>query len=72
MRTEDRELRTEDRGPKTEATALDKAKRPPGSVFGPRSSVESCDYCGAEALIWRKCKLICEQCGNIVKSCADL
>ena len=33
---------------------------------------ETCDYCGAEDLAWRKCKLICGRCGNIVKSCADL
>jgi hypothetical protein len=32
----------------------------------------SCDYCGAPRLIWRKCKLVCEGCGNINKSCADL
>jgi hypothetical protein len=39
----------------------------------PRTEIgDLCDYCGAEALIWRKCKLICEKCGNIVKSCADL
>jgi len=31
-----------------------------------------CDFCGAEQLVWRKCKLICEACGNINKSCADL
>jgi len=23
-------------------------------------------------LVWRKCKLICEACNNINKSCADL
>ena len=33
---------------------------------------ELCDYCGAERLVWRKCKLICEQCKQINKSCADL
>jgi hypothetical protein len=33
---------------------------------------ERCDYCGATALSWRKCKLVCGSCGNIVKSCADL
>lgn len=33
---------------------------------------ESCDYCGAEALTWRKCKLICGNCAQINKSCADL
>lgn len=34
--------------------------------------VESCDYCGAPTLVWRKCKLICETCHQINKSCADL
>jgi hypothetical protein len=33
---------------------------------------ESCDYCSSGRLTWRKCKLICEQCGQINKSCADL
>lgn len=33
---------------------------------------ESCDYCDSARLSWRKCKLICEQCGQINKSCADL
>jgi len=41
--------------------------QPDGRAIG-----ELCDYCGAESLTWRKCKLICESCGNIVKSCADL
>jgi hypothetical protein len=31
-----------------------------------------CDFCGMPKLTWRKCKLICEACGNINKSCADL
>ena len=31
-----------------------------------------CDFCGVPRLVWRKCKLICEACGNINKSCADL
>jgi hypothetical protein len=31
-----------------------------------------CDVCGVPALIWRKCKLVCENCGSINKSCADL
>ena len=35
-------------------------------------SGESCDYCGAMALEWRKCKLICANCRQINKSCADL
>ena len=33
---------------------------------------ECCDYCGAAQLVWRKCKLICEHCRQINKSCADL
>lgn len=33
---------------------------------------ESCDYCDSPSLTWRKCKLICEACGQINKSCADL
>ena len=33
---------------------------------------EACDYCSSPRLTWRKCKLICEQCGQINKSCADL
>lgn len=36
------------------------------------SGAESCDYCGAESLEWRKCKLICGNCRQINKSCADL
>ena len=38
---------------------------------GPAHGVP-CDYCGVEALAWRKCKLICGNCRNINKSCADL
>ena len=33
---------------------------------------EPCDYCGAVALEWRKCKLICANCRQINKSCSDL
>jgi hypothetical protein len=48
--------------------AVRNAARPPdGHVAG-----ETCDYCGAAALAWRTCKLVCRNCGNIVKSCADL
>ncbi len=32
----------------------------------------TCDYCGSARLEWRKCKLICENCKQINKSCADL
>ena len=37
----------------------------------PESLITSCANCGARMLD-RKCKLICEACGNINKSCADL
>ena len=33
---------------------------------------ETCDYCGSPTLTWRKCKLICDDCKQINKSCADL
>lgn len=36
------------------------------------SAAEVCDWCGATTVTWRKCKLICVSCGQIVKSCADL
>lgn len=36
------------------------------------SAAESCDYCGSRRLEWRKCKLICANCKQINKSCADL
>jgi hypothetical protein len=32
----------------------------------------SCDYCGSARLEWRKCKLVCSECKQINKSCADL
>ena len=35
-------------------------------------SAECCDYCGSERIEWRKCKLICAECRQINKSCADL
>jgi hypothetical protein len=31
-----------------------------------------CDYCASPRLQWRKCKLICADCHQINKSCADL
>jgi hypothetical protein len=44
---------------------------PPNSPDGPATG-ETCDYCGGPALTWRKCKLICDDCKQINKSCADL
>lgn len=39
---------------------------------GDHAAGETCDYCGADSLAWRKCKLICGNCSQINKSCADL
>ena len=49
----------------------DATRGAPGNVDGPAAG-ETCDYCGSPALTWRKCKLICEDCKQINKSCADL
>ena len=43
----------------------------PGVVIEPKST-ETCDYCGSARVGWRKCKLICDDCKQINKSCADL
>ena len=32
---------------------------------------EICDICGSDRTEWRKCKLVCLNCGSIVKSCSD-
>jgi len=37
-----------------------------------QATAEQCDYCGSSTLEWRKCKLICTNCRQINKSCADL
>lgn len=36
------------------------------------AAAEQCDYCGSVKLEWQKCKLICADCRQINKSCADL
>jgi hypothetical protein len=33
---------------------------------------DPCDICNSSRTVWRKCKLVCLDCGSIVKSCADL
>ncbi len=38
----------------------------------PAPATEACDYCGSPQLAWRKCKQVCEACGQINRSCADL
>jgi hypothetical protein len=42
------------------------------STVSPAATPELCEVCGAPALIWRSCKLVCTNCRSIVKSCADL
>ncbi len=36
------------------------------------TAAAACDYCGSVRLEWRKCKLVCSDCKQINKSCADL
>jgi hypothetical protein len=50
----------------TEAASPSEAPRLDSAALG------SCDYCGSAQLEWRKCKLICADCRQINKSCADL
>ena len=33
---------------------------------------EVCDVCGSASLMEIKCKVVCQNCGTILKSCADL
>jgi hypothetical protein len=35
-------------------------------------ATEVCDVCGSSRVIEIKCKLICQNCGTILRSCADL
>lgn len=44
----------------------------PEAVVMEARAAECCDYCGSPRLEWRKCKLICADCRQINKSCADL
>jgi hypothetical protein len=54
-------------------TALAPSSAHANNVDAPRTQpTESCDYCGSAQLEWRKCKLICTDCRQINKSCADL
>jgi len=48
--------------------------RPAGTMEAESAApaAECCDLCGSAALEWRKCKLVCQHCRSIVKSCADL
>jgi hypothetical protein len=44
----------------------------PAPPSGHATDAECCAVCAMPALVWRKCKLICENCGSVNKSCADL
>jgi hypothetical protein len=35
-------------------------------------AVEVCDVCGSSDIKEVKCKVICQNCGTILKTCADL
>lgn len=48
------------------------ATEPPEAPLGHDASAEGCDFCGSARVEWRKCKLVCADCRNINKSCADL
>lgn len=34
--------------------------------------LEVCDICGSNRVVEIKCKVVCQNCGTILKSCADL
>lgn len=56
-----------------QAPEPDPAAEPsPGVADAPEGLDESCDVCGSVRTEWRKCKLVCLDCRQIVKSCADL
>jgi len=55
--------------PPADGQELQAARRKP-SVEG--REPPSCDHCGSDRVHWVKCKLICGNCRQIVKSCADL
>jgi len=60
--------------PKPDNSRPSDPKPPSRSEASPKSNDEPlrCDYCGSTALVWRRCKLICENCRGIVLSCGDL
>lgn len=46
------------------------APEPPGTHR--LGKVDVCDFCASPELEWVKCKLICRNCRQINKTCADL
>ncbi len=57
--------------PPPPAAAVVRGSDDPRRGDGPATD-ETCDHCGSTDLGWRKCKLICGNCSQIMKSCADL
>jgi hypothetical protein len=55
-----------------DAPGTPEAPRVPEEPETPRWVEEECDVCGSTDVWWRNCKLLCRNCGAIVKSCADL
>ena len=53
-------------------SSQDAGRRAPQGGVTPTAVQTECDYCGSSKIVWRKCKLICEDCKQINKSCADL
>jgi len=41
-----------------------------GTASGPESDL--CDVCGSADVIEIKCKIMCRNCGTILRSCSDL
>lgn len=38
----------------------------------PKPTDEACPYCGHQRLHGRDCKVWCDQCGNLIRTCSDL
>ena len=68
VESERREEKAESRQQKAGAASSERRAAPPDSERDPAP----CDVCGLPALVWRKCKLVCDNCGAINKTCADL
>jgi hypothetical protein len=51
---------------------MDDVRTAPPASAATAVETECCEYCGADRLTWRKCKQVCEGCGQINRSCADL
>lgn len=41
-----------------------------GTAMGPETDV--CDVCGSADIVEIKCKMMCRNCGTILRSCSDL